>query len=98
MARDMIKESSFSASFVKSVFGWLFGIIFNDVLQVEARCEDLRRMYALVRPLGPAALRPLVDAADAQVVREGTALLDQPHPRDEVSALLYIHTDATVYC
>ncbi|GBP05177.1 Cullin-2 [Eumeta japonica] len=39
------------------------------------RRDDLRRLYALLRPLGPNALRPLVDAAHAHVVREGTAML-----------------------
>lgn len=50
----------------------------------EARRLDLRRMYALLRPLGANALRPLVDAAHQQVVKDGMALLDEEHPKDEV--------------
>ncbi|CAG9794357.1 unnamed protein product [Diatraea saccharalis] len=63
---------------------------------VEQRRCDLRRMYALVRPLGAAALRPLVDAALAQATRDGRALLLAPHNRDEahthfVHAMLSLH-------
>ncbi|XP_046975858.1 cullin-2 [Vanessa cardui] len=61
-----------------------------------ARRADLRRMYALLRPLPPAALRPLVDAAHAQAVRDGLALLDADHARDDahahfVTAMLALH-------
>ncbi|CAH1642377.1 unnamed protein product [Spodoptera littoralis] len=44
---------------------------------------DLRRMYTLLRPLGAAALRPLVDAAHAQAAADGQALLAQAHSKDE---------------
>ena len=61
------------------------------------RRADLRRLYALLRPLGAAALRPLVDAAHAQAARDGLALLDAPHSRDDahahfVHAMLALHT------
>ncbi|CAG9576899.1 unnamed protein product [Danaus chrysippus] len=63
----------------------------------EARRLDLRRMYALLRPLGANALRPLVEAAHQQVVKDGMALLDEEHPKDEahshfVSAMLSLHS------
>ncbi|CAH2101940.1 unnamed protein product [Euphydryas editha] len=62
-----------------------------------ARRDDLRRMYALLRPLGAAALRPLVDAAHAQAVRDGLALLDADHAKDDahthfVQAMLSLHS------
>lgn len=41
-------------------------------------------MYSLLRPLGAAALRPLVDAAHAQAAADGHALLAQSHNKDEV--------------
>ncbi|XP_075988961.1 cullin 2 isoform X2 [Anticarsia gemmatalis] len=60
------------------------------------RRADLRRMYTLLRPLGGAALRPLVDAAHAQAAADGHALLAQPHNKDEahthfVNAMLSLH-------
>ncbi|XP_063836471.1 cullin-2 [Ostrinia nubilalis] len=60
------------------------------------RCLDLKRMYALIRPLGANALRPLVDAALAQVTRDGHALLEASHNKDEahthfVNAMLELH-------
>lgn len=60
------------------------------------RRADLRRMYTLLRPLGPAALRPLVDAAHAQAAADGQALLAQTHSKDEahthfVNAMLTLH-------
>ncbi|CAH2265967.1 jg5857 [Pararge aegeria aegeria] len=60
------------------------------------RQDDLRRMYALLKPLGADALRPLVDAAHHQAVRDGLALLDAEHPKDEahshfVQSMLSLH-------
>ncbi|XP_028027074.1 cullin-2 [Bombyx mandarina] len=62
------------------------------------RREDLSRMYQLVRPLGPAALRPLVDAALAHAQAHGHALLSSAlqHHKDEVhihfvEAMLTLH-------
>lgn len=54
------------------------------------RRADLRRMYTLLRPLGPAALRPLVDAAHAQAAADGQALLAQTHSKDEVRHALRV--------
>ncbi|XP_045457960.1 cullin-2 [Melitaea cinxia] len=58
---------------------------------------DLRRMYALLRPLGAPAVRPLVDAAHAQAVSEGLALLDADRGKEEahthfVQAMLSLHS------
>ncbi|XP_045770095.1 cullin-2 isoform X1 [Maniola jurtina] len=65
------------------------------------RQDDLRRMYALLKPLGPNALRPLVDAAHQQAVRDGIALLEADHPKDEahshfVQAMLSLHNKYSV--
>ncbi|XP_047038664.1 cullin-2 [Helicoverpa zea] len=67
----------------------------SDPAAAERRA-DLKRMYTLLRPLGAAALRPLVDAAHAQAAADGHALLAQPHNKDEahthfVSAMLSLH-------
>ncbi|KAL0809152.1 hypothetical protein ABMA28_011387 [Loxostege sticticalis] len=68
----------------------------QDEPYADQRRVDLRRMYALIRPLGANALRPLVDAALAQVQRDGHALLEASHNKDEahthfVSAMLTLH-------
>lgn len=57
----------------------------------QSRRDDLRRMYTLLRPLAAHnALRPLVEAAHAQAAREGHALLDAKHNKDEVRAIEYL--------
>ncbi|KAH9636853.1 hypothetical protein HF086_017808 [Spodoptera exigua] len=64
------------------------------------RRADLRRMYTLLRPLGAAALRPLVDAAHAQAAADGRALLAQPHSKDEVLTTYFLtpsHTHSPTY-
>ncbi|CAB3252566.1 unnamed protein product [Arctia plantaginis] len=68
----------------------------TDERDGQERRDDLRRMYVLLRPLGGAALRPLVDAAHAQAAADGHALLAQPHNKDEahthfVNAMLTLH-------
>ncbi|RVE42941.1 hypothetical protein evm_012394 [Chilo suppressalis] len=62
----------------------------------EQRRDDLRRMYALLRPLGASALRPLVDAALNQAVRDGKALLLTPHNRDEAHSH-FVHSMLTLH-
>lgn len=68
----------------------------SDEPGAQERRADLSRMYTLLRPLGAAALRPLVDAAHAHAARHGHALLAQPHTKDEahshfVHAMLTLH-------
>ncbi|KAL4711200.1 hypothetical protein ACJJTC_019041 [Scirpophaga incertulas] len=62
----------------------------------EQRRSDLRRMYALLRPLGAEALKPLVEAALNAATKDGHALLQAPHSKDEahwhfVTAMLTLH-------
>ncbi|XP_072948504.1 cullin-2 isoform X2 [Epargyreus clarus] len=68
----------------------------EDDPRADQRREDLRRLYTLLKPLGAAALRPLVDAAHAQAARHGTQLLAADRPHDEahthfVNAMLSLH-------
>ncbi|KAG6443906.1 cullin-2 [Manduca sexta] len=68
----------------------------QDHPDAEQRRMDLSRMYQLIRPLGAAALRPLVDGARAQAEAEGRALLRAARHHDEahthfVNAMLSLH-------
>ncbi|KAJ0182915.1 hypothetical protein K1T71_000891 [Dendrolimus kikuchii] len=69
----------------------------EDHPHAEQRRNDLRRMYTLLKPLsGQGALKPLIEAAHAQAAREGHALLDAKHNKDEahthfVNAMLSLH-------
>ncbi|KAM3955480.1 LOW QUALITY PROTEIN: cullin 2 [Aphomia sociella] len=68
-----------------------------DGPHAEQRRSDLKRMYALLKPLAAGgALRPLVERAHAQAARDGRALLAAPHARDEahihfVNSMLALH-------
>ncbi|XP_052748961.1 cullin-2 [Galleria mellonella] len=69
----------------------------DDGPRADQRRSDLKRMYALLKPLACAgALRPLVEQAHAQAARDGRALLAAPHARDEahihfVNSMLALH-------
>lgn len=52
-------------------------------------------MYVLLKPLGAAALRPLVEAAHAQAAAEGRALLAEEHNKDEVYYTIPCYTTLT---
>ncbi|CAG4986212.1 unnamed protein product [Colias eurytheme] len=69
----------------------------EDSPMAGERREDLKRMYALLKPLGQNALRPLIEAAHAQAAREGLALLGSEHSKDDahthfVHSMLSLHS------
>ncbi|XP_038219838.1 cullin-2 [Zerene cesonia] len=69
----------------------------EDSPKAGERREDLKRMYALLKPLGQNALRPLIEAAHAQAAREGLALLASEHSKDDahthfVHSMLSLHS------
>ncbi|CAG9138690.1 unnamed protein product [Plutella xylostella] len=59
------------------------------------RRVDLRNLYTLLRPLGAAALRPLLAAAHEHVAAAGRAALAHPPPNEAhthfVHAMLALH-------
>ncbi|CAK1546405.1 unnamed protein product [Leptosia nina] len=68
----------------------------EDSPNASERREDLKRMYALLKPLGQNALRPLIEAAHAQAAKEGLALLAAEHSKDDahthfVHSMLSLH-------
>ncbi|XP_048487919.1 cullin-2 isoform X1 [Plutella xylostella] len=67
----------------------------EDGPDAEERRVDLRNLYTLLRPLGAAALRPLLAAAHEHVAAAGRAALAHPPPNEAhthfVHAMLALH-------